>query len=515
LAGVTLLALWMRVLTIDVDSLWIDETASWSFSQLPLAELWGRVPDYEPHPPLYYTVLKFWGSLFGHEESALRSFSVVTGTLTTVFVFLIGRTLLTGRDGFWLALIAATVIALHPVQIHYAQETRAYGPMTLGVAMLLLALVWWLVHPEALSSSLTRQFRTASVSGWLAMAFFVFGSAWAIWMHHTAILLVGSVIGVGALLVLSAADRRGWRLINLLSFAGMILLLWLPGFLLLIHSFRQVDSYYWVTRPSLREIVDRVDYLIGSLNITHTALQQLVVISVVALIALAGAAALVRRMRWRAAALFCAAAVLPILASVAASLLVTPILVPRTLVFVQIGLALLVGAAVLWLPTAGRVASLVAVALLMTAVAPIARLPREPWREVVQLLEEEARPQDIVITWPVYSQIPLNYYQAGTRVSAQRVRVWPGNGSFPTMAEVFDSDEQLSDDEVLARVRAAEVEGAVWVVTRGSEQMPVIAGTRAYFDAMRGPPRVRLDFAVAGRQDPPFRVLEYPAIVDQ
>ena len=112
----------------------------------------GPVPTYEAHPPLYYTLLKFWSMLAGTSEAGLRSMSAVAGVLTVYLAFVAGRLALDEQKDAWIALGAAAIIALHPVQIHFSQEARAYQILALGFAMSLLALLWWLKHPEALAA---------------------------------------------------------------------------------------------------------------------------------------------------------------------------------------------------------------------------------------------------------------------------------------------------------------------------------------------------------------------------
>ena len=66
---IILIATALRTLTLPDRPLWLDETYSAWFASRSLVELWTEVPLYETHPPLYYTLLKGWISLFGSSEA--------------------------------------------------------------------------------------------------------------------------------------------------------------------------------------------------------------------------------------------------------------------------------------------------------------------------------------------------------------------------------------------------------------------------------------------------------------
>ena len=80
----------------------------------------------------------------------MRSFSALAGTLTVPVVFLIGARL-AGRAA---GLVAAMLVAVHPLMVWYGQEARAYALLVLLCAVTLLAVVhllegdggrWWAV----------------------------------------------------------------------------------------------------------------------------------------------------------------------------------------------------------------------------------------------------------------------------------------------------------------------------------------------------------------------------------
>ena len=62
-------ALFLRLLMLGRESLWLDEIASWMFASKDLQHVLRSEPT---NPPLYYLLLHFWMDWFGTSESAIR-----------------------------------------------------------------------------------------------------------------------------------------------------------------------------------------------------------------------------------------------------------------------------------------------------------------------------------------------------------------------------------------------------------------------------------------------------------
>ena len=511
--AILLLALGVRLIGISTESFWVDEAASWVFSRMPLAELWGNTA-FEPHPPLYYTILKFWSWVFGNSEAALRSLSTLVNLVTVFLVFHIGRLVLEGKEGFWLGLVAAGLIAVHPVQIHYAQEARGYAMLVLGATMVLLALTWWLKHPEALSKPPLETLRTATVREWQVMCLFVFGAALAFWMNHTAVLLLGSVIAVAAIvLIIDNAGRRGATVANFAMLAVVILVLWAPAVPRVFSGLDKIQSGFWLLAPSIYGVIQRLDYLFGSAtyDLFTTARDRVIAICCVGLLVAAGAAALIHRGKWRIALLLAAAALLPAIVSLIATFTFTPIFIPRPLIWVQIGYMLLAAASVLWIRSIPARSVVLAGALVaLTSFALTHRATKEPWRQIVEVLQEQSQPNDLIITWYNYAQVPLEYYDAANRVPARRLPLWKSDLKYPTMADVLMYDNHFDTDEVMERVREAERNSAhIWVIVHGSTNDVIVKQIYELLATKRGQPEVKFDYQLPSGMDAHIHVARY------
>lgn len=519
LLAVVVLAVGVRFFGIASESIWIDEAASWGFSRLSLAELWGSVPTYEPHPPLYYTLLKSWSMLAGTSEAGLRSLSALAGVGTVFLAFVAGRIALEDEKGAWVALCGAAIVALHPVQIHFSNEARSYALQVFGVAMSLVAVCWWVKNPEALAVAPSRLFSASKPGHRTAIALFVGGAALAFWMHHTGILLVGSVLAVGGIFIIAAAADRQRTTINLALLGLVVIVLWLPCGYYLLQTIGALEGSGHIRPPSLHTLGFSFDYLFGPglTTFMDSPTTDYLAAGCMGLFALAGIAALARRAQTSVAVLLAVAAGLPVVLAILVSHGVTPAFAERSLVWVQIPYALLIAASTLWFTRrAMQSAGLAALVAWFAVASPIerSRLPKEPWREIVDVLEKEAGPDDLVMAWYDYAQVPMAYYDVARRVKARRLKLWKSGGEYPTMSAAISHLDRLSTEEVLARVsESLDVKGTIWVVTFSSVTSPVVVGMHQQLGALRGPPILREDFILRGTEwlHPPVQLSEYRA----
>lgn len=170
---ILILALILRLLSSN-QSLWLDEATSaivardLSYSQI-LTEF---IPK-DFHPPLYYLLLKSWGSLVGYSEIALRSLSVIFGAATVFIVYKIGKTIKDNSNG----VLAALLMAIAPLHIYYSQEARMYAMAAFFVSLSVLFFLKYLknkVYFWGYIASLIIVFLTDYLSLLILPVFFVY-----------------------------------------------------------------------------------------------------------------------------------------------------------------------------------------------------------------------------------------------------------------------------------------------------------------------------------------------------
>lgn len=157
------------------SSLFVDEARTWAVSRPPASGLLDRVANVELSPPGHYAAEAIWLRLGpDRAEWWLRLPSLVARVLLVAAVAWLAWRLANRRA----ALVAATLTAISPLVLRYAQQARGYV-----WAMLALAI--------AVASALggaERARRGRSSVRWLALS--LVASLCALGLHYTAVLVV-------------------------------------------------------------------------------------------------------------------------------------------------------------------------------------------------------------------------------------------------------------------------------------------------------------------------------------
>lgn len=136
--GLTLLSAIFKLAALNSRSLWLDEgytlyriSSSWALNlrnQINMP-LYGITSD--PHPPVYFLLVKAVAEFAGNNELLLKLVSVYAGILFVPLLFVMTRRLFSARAG----LIAAVFAALSPLIAWYSDELRAYALITTLAAL--------------------------------------------------------------------------------------------------------------------------------------------------------------------------------------------------------------------------------------------------------------------------------------------------------------------------------------------------------------------------------------------
>ncbi len=158
---ITLLGFGVRILALGKPSLWLDETFSFSLSNMAYSfqALVDVLVRDDLHPFLYYLILYRHRLLAGDSEFSLRFLSVLFGVLLIPTMYAIARELFSGRAGARsvstaVGLTVAALVAFSPFLVRYSREVRGYMLSALLIALAILALLravrlggrWWIVY---------------------------------------------------------------------------------------------------------------------------------------------------------------------------------------------------------------------------------------------------------------------------------------------------------------------------------------------------------------------------------
>ena len=120
---VTLLAFLLRLVDLGGQSLWVDELLTLKQGRVPGYSLWVQfLDDAQAALPM---VLATMMSRISEDEMWLRLPSALLGALTVPVLYEVVRRFATDRA----ALIAALLLAIHPMHLDHSQEIRGYAFM--------------------------------------------------------------------------------------------------------------------------------------------------------------------------------------------------------------------------------------------------------------------------------------------------------------------------------------------------------------------------------------------------
>lgn len=117
----------LRIYNLGSESYWLDEGFTiHDISQGSFYNVMSNTIKSDAIPPFYIATIYFWKNLFGISEFAIRSFSVLFGTLSIILVYLILRELSKPK----IALFASFLFSISALEILFSQEARAYALLT-------------------------------------------------------------------------------------------------------------------------------------------------------------------------------------------------------------------------------------------------------------------------------------------------------------------------------------------------------------------------------------------------
>lgn len=175
IGAVLLLATAGFALQLGHSSLFIDEVYSWQASKGSMRDLVQALQYNEVAPPLYYLLLHGWMQFAGSDsEVALRLPSVMAGVGLVASIYWLGGLVAGRRAG----LVAATLAAVSPLVLLYAQQVRAYIFVMLALTIAVAAV---------LQATRDRSLRWLLVAAAAALC--------SVMLHYTALLVLAPLVG--------------------------------------------------------------------------------------------------------------------------------------------------------------------------------------------------------------------------------------------------------------------------------------------------------------------------------
>ncbi|HEX7017981.1 MAG TPA: glycosyltransferase family 39 protein [Patescibacteria group bacterium] len=216
----------MKLLTENyiTRGFWGDEAWTALISQRSIPEML-RVTGEDFHPPMYYLLVHFWGSMFGFSELAIRSLSFIFFAATPLMTYFLSGFLFKEKSS---RLLTSALVTISPILFTYAFESRAYAILTfLSVA----------------TSFLFWKSRTAKT--WKLPLAYMLLSAFTVYVHYYAWFILAAH-GVYALLF-------EWKTIKKIWWVGVgVILIQLPWVPVLFSQVNSVSNSYWIGAMNAR-----------------------------------------------------------------------------------------------------------------------------------------------------------------------------------------------------------------------------------------------------------------------
>lgn len=195
--AILLFAFALRIWGLTTQSMWSDEGISVNRSLLPFGEMLARMPV--EHAPGYFVALGGWLRIVGVSATTidfvLRYFSLLPDLLSIALLLRLVLELARPHAmATWIALAAALLFAVSPIQVWYAQEGRMYT---------------WLVACVLLSTlALWRILRTSPPRQWRWVALYAVATAACVYLHYFGAL---AAIAQAIYVAIWAAGTGRWR----------------------------------------------------------------------------------------------------------------------------------------------------------------------------------------------------------------------------------------------------------------------------------------------------------------
>jgi uncharacterized membrane protein len=398
LAGaLVVLALALRLFNLGGRNLWLDEAFSAWFSERSFHYLWTVLPTYEAHPPFYYSLLKAWRSVFGDGAVALRSLSVLFGTLT-VPVLMAAAFEQERQEPSEHPMLRAGLVgflgACSPMLMFIGQEARPYALLAFAFAVAILALL-----------RLTRQFNTGEPGAWSDWLMLAVATELTAWSHALGALYAAC---------LAFALMPAWvgrpigrdRMVRGITTATLVAMLYIPCLLMIKGRAGDWGTNWLVWHPSM--LLQLVSLYSVPFEILNAGL-ALAAFGMILLLKRSFDTAVSGR-TWNLDRSLAILWLGPPLLAALISWLVVPVFLARTLSATLVPAYLAIGSSIVRTKNdRERKAIALSICIVLTPLAIVlaARPAAERWDQTAAFLSRKVAPQDQVWLYPSDSALPL------------------------------------------------------------------------------------------------------------
>ncbi len=447
----TVLAGALRLLDIGGETFWKNELFSVYWVRNPVEFLLTKGLVTETNPPLYFILLKAWTGMFGSSEAAVRSLSALASTACVPLVFLLGLEF----GGAAVGLIAATLLALSPVQLFFAHEARVYALLPLFVLIAMIGLCRFLRTPDTRGFQPDRKFANS-------LDIYAIGAIALLYSHATAALILAAMIITTLLYFIETSAPRS-QVVAFLFANVIVALLASPAIMALIIQAKS-PNLEWMPPMGAASLLGALRFLMvsplvrfdvaGSARVVLSWTELGVALATLIVLALVARRSIRDRLGYALLVLF------PLVFVVLVSLISVfrPILIPRITVWMVVPVVVIAAFAF----TSAKVRRLRPVAIALVVGCLVLGLfdtnfstarHNPDWRGVIADARATLPPDTLLIMGPHAGPLGMLYY--GDAAITERLRQWkPPPGHPETNAEWLE--RTVSDARPMSTAQLAD-----------------------------------------------------------
>jgi mannosyltransferase len=503
IAVISLISLAAAVLAlarIGAQPLWLDEALSVWVARKPAGELVAWVVANDAHPPLYYLLLHPVTAI-GTSEWVVRLPSALFALGTVTVSYAIGRRL----RGPVAGAVTATVVAISPWYLRYAQEARSYALLLLTISVALWGFVALFQQNDIATADTSANWTGRLRDRPGPAAAYALGTLAALLTHYAAVyfLVAVNLVVLGWWLAPLGRSRdvaRSWVALHLA--VGLGYAIWLPS---LVRQLGRVAEDYWMTRATLGDGIAMLrsgytgwdDFTFSLPGASASPWLDIVVLGLVGV-------ALMHARRWGLT--LAALPILSVVVGLIVSVIFRPILIERAFLWTVVPIAGLLGIAVAEARVRARWIGVLSSLVLLSAMLPgtvghLSSFERSPWDEVATYLAGAVDDGDLVVPAPYWLTPPLAYYLLGDEFLAadylEEAHPLPGGATLRSFTEPSEAMASLAayeriwlvfspfhglDLEMFAAVEsvAVETDERSWPIHAGTDGLSPAITVRRY-----------------------------------
>ena len=407
LAIILAISIIFRFHQIDKLSFWNDEIFSFFASKSSITQ----IAKLDPNMSFYHLLAYFWVKLFpSAKDGLLRLLPAIFSILSIPIVYLLGKNIKINRKKDTLVgLIAAGFVAINAYHIQYAQEFRGYS------LLFLLSTLSSLFLLKAVKFNKRSPNSPNPFWFWYALI-----SIAAIYTHFFAVFTLAAQ--ALSLFILRQKNQKDFPMQEVLFSFAFISLFTIP----VVNSAltRGASQISWITKPTLDSVLRFAVRITGNQGIP--LLGSFSFISLVGFLSILKAKISRNPIKLFELTLLVNCLLLPIILSIAISLLLTPIFLDRYLIFIMPYFTVLSALGLIQITKLGGKKLISKIITLLTSFAIFASIiylsitgtlsyfknfQKEDWRSASQFLENNCLGSDnLRLYYMIYTERDATYY---------------------------------------------------------------------------------------------------------